>query len=60
MSYNSDPKLDRILLALTGDLDLVKKWWSGPNRAFDNRTPTEVYAENKTVVEDYIYNFFDR
>lgn len=60
MAYNSNPTLDRILFALLGDLNLVEKWWSSPNLAFDNKTPAEVYMNDKNSVEDYVLQFFDR
>lgn len=52
--------LDRILLGLLGRQELVDQWWVGANKAFDNKTPLEVYQsteENRQKVIDYITFF---
>lgn len=49
--------LDRILLGLLGRQELVDQWWVGANKAFDNKTPLEVYQsteENRQKVVDYV------
>lgn len=49
--------LDRILFGLLGRQELVDQWWVGANKAFDNKTPLEVYQsteENRQKVVDYV------
>ena len=48
------------LFSLLGSPELVHKWWFSPNKAFDNRTPKEVFVNDKDgpeKIENYI-NFF--
>lgn len=42
------------LLALVGDPKLVEAWWTSSNRAFDGKTPDEVFACDPQAVCDYI------
>ena len=53
-------KLNKILFAMLGSEELVTKWWSSPNKAFDLKTPTEVFAKNKDAVVTYILNQYQR
>jgi hypothetical protein len=49
--------LNKILFALIGRHDLVEEWWHSPNRAFDMRTPDEVYQsgmEGRMAVKQYL------
>lgn len=51
--------LNRILFALLGRIELVDDWWHNPNRAFDDKTPDEVYqsgAEGRKQVAKYLYD----
>ena len=47
-------KYDRILYALLGSNELVQKWWSSPNRAFDDITPYEMLNRDKDRVKNYL------
>ena len=47
-------KYNRILYALLGSNELVQKWWSSPNRAFDDITPSEMWNRDKDRVENYL------
>jgi hypothetical protein len=47
-------KYDRILHALLGSNELVKKWWSSPNRAFDDISPIEMWNRDKDRVKKYL------
>lgn len=39
-----------MVMALTGTEELAKKWWNGPNRAFDMQAPI-------TQPLDRVYNY---
>lgn len=47
-------KYNRILHALLGSNELVQKWWSSPNKAFDDVTPNEMWNRDKDRVKDYL------
>jgi len=51
---NSKEAIDRALLSLIGTEDLVEAWWKSPNKAFDGKTPTEVWTRDKDSVRMYI------
>lgn len=48
------PKMDRFLLAMLGSDELVEKWWLGANKAFDMKTPAEVFDIEPDKVINYI------
>ncbi len=50
MEYN----LDEMLLAMLGSQELVNKWWSSPNKAFDLLTPQQAFNSNPEWVVAYI------
>ena len=47
-------KYNRILHALLGSNELVQKWWSSPNKAFDDMTPIEMWDRDKDRVKNYL------
>lgn len=50
-------ELNRVLLALLGNSDLVDRWWDSPNRAFEGETPNQIYwssDEGRQRVANYI------
>jgi hypothetical protein len=47
-------KYNRILHALLGSDELVKKWWSSPNKAFGELTPNEMWDRDKDRVKNYL------
>ena len=47
-------KYNRILYALLGSNELVQKWWSSPNKAFDDITPIEMWDRDKDRVKNYL------
>jgi hypothetical protein len=47
-------KYNRILHALLGSDELVKKWWSSPNRAFGELTPSEMWDRDRDRVKNYL------
>jgi hypothetical protein len=52
-------ELNRVLFAMLGRYDLVEGWWDSPNRAFNHKTPNEVYwanDEGRARVARYIYS----
>ena len=52
--------LNKMLLALLGNEALVTMWWDGQNRAFDYKTPREVYETAPTRVINYITGHYQR
>ena len=55
-------ELNRILFDMIGDWDLVAQWWHSENKAFDDKTPLEIYwsgPEGRVSVTDYICHFAD-
>ena len=49
--------LNEMLYDLIGRAELVDKWWESSNKAFDGKTPNEVYwsgEEGRRRVADYI------
>lgn len=53
-------QMNRILLALLGSQERVLRWWDIPNKAFDLRTPNELWnnGEQETV-KNYLLKQFD-
>jgi hypothetical protein len=47
-------KYNRILYALLGSDELVKKWWKSPNKAFGEATPNEMWDRDKDRVKNYL------
>lgn len=45
-------KLNAILMGLLGSEELVERWWTSPNKAFDDKPPCE--ADMSKVI-DYLY-----
>lgn len=54
-------KLNKILFALLGSDELVSKWWNSPNKAFDLKTPYEMWEtdDGKKRVIEYIYQQYE-
>jgi hypothetical protein len=49
--------LNKYLYAMLGRSELIDQWWDSPNKAFDNKTPNEIYLsgeEGRKKVADYI------
>lgn len=46
--------MDAILMALVGSQELVDRWWSIPNRAFEGKTPLEALAIDHRDVVEYL------
>lgn len=50
--------LNRILLSFLGRYELVDIWWHTPNKAFEMKTPDEIYQsgiEGRKQVSNYLY-----
>lgn len=50
--------LNRLLFAMMGRAALVEEWWDTSNKAFDGKTPNEVYwsgDEGRKKVINYIH-----
>ena len=49
--------VNQYLYAMLGKSELVDLWWDKPNKAFDMKTPNEVYqtgSEGRKQVYDYV------
>lgn len=44
---------DHLVESMVGP-DLVSAWWTGPNLAFDNRTPEQQWALGSDAVVNYL------
>ena len=52
--------VNQYLYAMIGKPELVDLWWDKPNKAFDMKTPNEVYqtgSEGRKMVYDYVVRF---
>jgi len=47
-------KLDQVLKAMLGSDELVRRWWTVPNRAVNNQTPLDVFDIKTDTVVSYI------
>lgn len=47
----TEEKLKPVLMALLGSEDLIERWWTSPNKAFDNKPPRDVELRK---VADYL------
>jgi Protein of unknown function (DUF2384) len=47
-------KLDQVLKAMLGSDELVQRWWTVPNRAFNDQTPLDVFDSKPNAVVSYI------
>jgi hypothetical protein len=47
-------QINRILFALLGNNDVVNLWWQSPNRAFDMKTPRDLWSTNPQKVSTYV------
>lgn len=45
--------LNKVVIALVG-VELAPKWWDSPNKAFEGKTPNEIYEENPKKVKNYL------
>jgi hypothetical protein len=55
-----DKTINMQLMALLGRRDLVERWWSTPNQAFEMDTPETVWCrspEGPDIVRRYIAQF---
>jgi hypothetical protein len=48
------PRLNLVLLSLLGSHELVMQWWESKNKAFDNETPSDMFAKDPQRVIQYI------
>jgi hypothetical protein len=54
--------INRYLYAMIGSTQLVDGWWDSENKAFDGKTPDEVYqtgAEGRLSVYQYVLGCSD-
>ena len=54
----AEEKVNEILKALLGNDELVQRWWSSPNRAFDGEIPDDLWntSDGRKQVYTYIVN----
>lgn len=56
----SKEQCDTILLSLfPNQPELIERWWSSPNKAFDMRTPLQMLEEDSLRVVKYLWNQLD-
>lgn len=56
----SKEQCDTILLSLfPSQPELIERWWSSPNKAFDMRTPLQMLEEDSLRVIKYLWNQLD-
>jgi hypothetical protein len=55
---NKETICNKMLLSLLGSETLIELWWLSPNKAFDGRTPENVFKEDPNSVIEYIYQFY--
>lgn len=58
MSYMPVP-VYKAIVALVGK-EAAGVWWTKPNKAFDNKTPEAMYAENPSVVATYLLDYLQK
>lgn len=46
--------LGDLLMPLLGSQELIDMWWTGQNRAFDFKTPNEMFEIDQHKVIDYV------
>lgn len=51
---NLKQRANALVKALVGSEQYVNKWWTGPNKAFDNKTPLDEWATNPRKVYEYL------
>jgi hypothetical protein len=54
--------INRHLYAMLGRVELVDGWWDSPNKAFDGKTPDEVYqtgVDGRKRVFEYVISCSD-
>lgn len=49
--------LNAMLLSLLGNHELIAKWWTTPNRAFEGQCPQEV---DENTVKNYLESHYFR
>jgi hypothetical protein len=53
-------KYNKLLMPLLGKESLVERWWVSKNKAFDMKTPLEMFAEDANRVDQYIKDQFSK
>jgi hypothetical protein len=53
MTYNLKNECDWMLKSLLGS-ELVAEWWQRPNRAFDGKTPSQIWEIDPEKVYQYL------
>lgn len=57
MATMTREELDRHLFALVGSDQLVRQWWTTPNRNWRGREPQEIWIHNPDEVVTYVMRF---
>jgi hypothetical protein len=55
-------EINRYLHAMLGRVDMIDLWWDSPNKAFNDKTPNDVYladAEGRKRVYQYVMSCSD-
>lgn len=48
-------KFNKVVIALVGEQN-ADIWWHSPNKAFGDKHPIDVLAEDHTKISDYLYS----
>ena len=51
--------INKYLFAMLGSTELVSRWWSSPNKAFQSKTPEEMYTTDPDKVLSYVLGASD-
>jgi len=46
--------INRILLSLLGNENLVDQWWNSPNRRWNQSTPLDIWISDPDSVYNYV------
>ena len=49
-------KIDRLLLPLLGSQELIDMWWKTKNKAFNYKTPEEIFVKDSSLIVTYIFS----
>lgn len=54
MDSRKKTTINRILLSLLGNENLVDQWWNSPNRHWNQSTPLDIWISDPDSVYNYV------
>ena len=61
VKLNDFESLNKVVLALLGNSEsLAMTWWNSPNKAFEFKTPFEMYNQEPEKVKDYLLDYLQK